>query len=279
MPTHAECPVPTFTLIEDAYSEVFTLFSSPAAQTWTHNYHVQQKSQTFILPLNSKDITITQDRSSLGKLGVTGTVVWDSSVVLAKLCERGYIQVKNKMCLEVGCGTGLLGIALSVLGAEKVVMTDRFEELKHSERNVRRNEGCEECVQLVEFEWGSEDVECVFDGLCQDDTKGDSPPSGFDLLFASDCVYNEHIVPTLVKTLLALCMESNKRRRVETQDSDTLWPENTTLIVISQELRSDSVHLEFLEHMIEAGFRMARIESVDDVIEGAAVCVYVAWLD
>ncbi|TPX63509.1 hypothetical protein SpCBS45565_g06560 [Spizellomyces sp. 'palustris'] len=281
----------TFSLIDDAYAEVFTLFSSQAAHTWRHNFHVTQKAPKVDYTLGDRTITISQDNSALGRLGVTGVVVWDSAVVLSGLCERGVFEVRNRACLELGSGTGLFGIVLATLGARTIVLTDRFDELKHAEKNISRNikEAEERArIQLVEYEWGSNSTS-IFDALpCNEEAGGEemAKRSGWvDYIFASDCVYNEHIVPYLVETFKNFCSESNSRGSVRCAATKTsaiemrLWPENTTLVVIAQELRSDSVHLEFLEQMIQAGFRMARLEDIGDVVQNSAVCLYVAWLE
>ncbi|KND02947.1 uncharacterized protein SPPG_02026 [Spizellomyces punctatus DAOM BR117] len=281
----------TFSLVDDAYAEVFTLFSSKAAHTWRHNFHVTQKSPKVDYTLGDRTITISQDNSALGRLGVTGVVVWDSAVVLSRLCERGVFDVRNRACLELGSGTGLFGIALVTLGARTIVLTDRFDELKHAEKNILKNikEAEERArIQLVEYEWGS-DTRSIFQALRCKEEAGDEEiakrSTQFDYIFASDCVYNEHIVPYLVETFKKFCSESNGGGSVRCAASEAsvvearLWPENTTLVVIAQELRSDSVHLEFLEQMVQSGFCMARLEGIGDVVQNSAVCLYVAWLE
>jgi predicted nicotinamide N-methyase len=46
-------------------------------------------------------------------LGVTGGVMWDSGVVLAKLLEHAAdthgLQLRGKKCVELGAGCGLTG--------------------------------------------------------------------------------------------------------------------------------------------------------------------------
>ncbi len=49
-----------------------------------------------------------------------GLTVWDGALVLSKYFEHrvasGDLVVANKSCLELGAGTGLVGIALGILG-------------------------------------------------------------------------------------------------------------------------------------------------------------------
>ena len=42
----------------------------------------------------------------------TGSTVWDAALVLAKYLERNAV-VNNKYVLELGCGTGLVGLVNS----------------------------------------------------------------------------------------------------------------------------------------------------------------------
>ena len=46
-------------------------------------------------------------------LGITGGVMWDSGVVLAKLLEHAAdthgLQLRGKKCVELGAGCGLTG--------------------------------------------------------------------------------------------------------------------------------------------------------------------------
>ena len=50
----------------------------------------------------------------------TGLTVWDGSVVLAKWLEKYPKYIMGKNVFEVGAGTGLAGIAASLLGATHV---------------------------------------------------------------------------------------------------------------------------------------------------------------
>lgn len=62
----------------------------------------------------------------------SGSMVWDGAIVLAKFLEKyernnpGHFQ--NKFVLELGAGTGLVGLATWALGAKHVVcyLSTRF---------------------------------------------------------------------------------------------------------------------------------------------------------
>ena len=56
-------------------------------------------------------------------IGDVGLVVWDAAIVLAKFIDTGYFttefQLKNKNVLELGSGTGLVGLVAAIKGSGK----------------------------------------------------------------------------------------------------------------------------------------------------------------
>ena len=50
-------------------------------------------------------------------VGDVGCVVWDSAIVLAKYLEKTRKgDIKDKIILELGAGTGIVGLSCAVLG-------------------------------------------------------------------------------------------------------------------------------------------------------------------
>ncbi|KAG0220291.1 hypothetical protein BGX33_003551 [Mortierella sp. NVP41] len=118
-------------------------------------------------------------------------------------------------------------------------------------------------IQVQELVWGQD--------LDQDLRRG----MGVDFVVATDVVYNESIVPKLVQTLQEVC-EIRERVREEIRQGqgehfDQLQEQasatpgqrmrrmDRTVVLLAQELRTDYVHLAFLEGLEQAGFRMVRI--------------------
>ena len=74
----------------------------------------------------------------------TSGFVWPSSQMLAdfleaRMCAKDPAALAGRRVLELGGGTGALGMALSARGAE-VTITDLAEQVPHIEANLVRNE-------------------------------------------------------------------------------------------------------------------------------------------
>ena len=106
--------------------------------------------------------------------------------------------VRGKRVIELGSGTGLVGLAFWAMGAE-VTLTDQPSVLPLTASNVSRtlkaNEGAEGVGPppvVKELVWGSENLEVW----------GFEPP--YDLVLASDVAYDHRAMAALVQTLAAL---------------------------------------------------------------------------
>ncbi|KAF9121215.1 hypothetical protein BGW39_010762 [Mortierella sp. 14UC] len=118
-------------------------------------------------------------------------------------------------------------------------------------------------IQVQELVWGQD--------LDQDLKRG----LGVDFVVATDVVYNESIVPKLVQTLQEICeiRESVReeirhgqgehfdqlQEQASTRPGQRMRKLERTVVLLAQELRTDYVHLAFLEGLEQAGFRMVRI--------------------
>ncbi|TNM95458.1 hypothetical protein fugu_016541 [Takifugu bimaculatus] len=126
-------------------------------------------------------------------LGDVGCVVWDAAIVLAKYLETKHFHDPSsgvnawagKSVLELGAGTGVVGLMAATMGAH-VTVTD-LEDLQTLLRlNIKENQMHIRSGSITAkvLKWG--DV-------------SDMPPPHYVLL--ADCIYYEESVGPLVETL------------------------------------------------------------------------------
>ncbi|XP_017282359.1 protein N-lysine methyltransferase METTL21A [Kryptolebias marmoratus] len=138
-----------------------------------------------------RNIRLAQDWKKLG----VAAVVWDAAVVMCLYLELGKVELKGKRVIELGAGTGLVGIVAAVLGAH-VTITDRQAALDFLSANVEANLSPElrQPVVISELTWG--------EGLER------YPAGGFDLVLGADIVYLEDTFQALIRTLEHLCSDA-----------------------------------------------------------------------
>ncbi|KAJ6846214.1 protein N-lysine methyltransferase METTL21A [Iris pallida] len=211
--------------IEDAAGEIMLLWSLQQPTIRKPNSLVRQSSQTLPLDSCGHSLTILQSPSSMATPGVTGAVMWDSGLVLAKFLEHSAdaaaLSLPGKRAVELGAGCGLVGCVAALLGAH-VVLTDLPDRLRLLRKNVHSNLGGQVrgSARVEELTWGDDvDPDLV-------------APSHPDLVLGSDVVYSEAAVPDLLCTMKALSREH-------------------TTIFLSGELRNEAVLEYFLEAAME----------------------------
>lgn len=136
------------------------------------------------------NIHIVQDWKKLG----VAAVVWDAAVVLSMYLELGRVEFKGKSVIELGAGTGLVGIVAALLGA-RVTITDRQPALDSLSTNVKSNlpPAVLELATVSELTWGEH-----LDRY---------PSGGFDLVLGADIVYLEDTFIPLLNTMEYLCSD------------------------------------------------------------------------
>ncbi|NXP71787.1 MT21A methyltransferase, partial [Ramphastos sulfuratus] len=158
----------------------------------------------------SHTIRIRQDWRRLG----VAAVVWDAAVVLCAYLEIGGIKLQNRSVIELGAGTGLLGIVATLLGKDfffvqtnlhlpvllyclgaHVTITDRASALEFLESNVQANLPSELRPRAVvkELTWGK--------------NLSNFSPGEFDFILGADIIYLEETFADLLQTLEHLCSE------------------------------------------------------------------------
>ncbi|NXR51837.1 MT21A methyltransferase, partial [Hippolais icterina] len=162
----------------------------------------------------SRTIRLQQDWRRLG----VAAVVWDAAVVLCAYLEMEGIDLRDRSVIELGAGTGLLGIVVTLLAqgscyclmgtkepagvralystcCARVTITDRAAALEFLESNVQANLSPELRPRAVvkELTWGKD-----LDNF---------PPGAFDFILGADIVYLEETFVELLQTLEHLCSE------------------------------------------------------------------------
>nr|XP_056707099.1 protein N-lysine methyltransferase METTL21D [Euleptes europaea] len=130
--------------------------------------------------------------------GGPGVVVWDAALVLARFLDKSAahrpappgrrlrLPLRRKAALELGAGTGLVGLVAACLGAN-VTVTDLEEVQDLLKMNIEKNQHLVTgSIQAKVLKWGEE----VTDFL----------PAP-DYILMADCIYYEESLEPLIKTL------------------------------------------------------------------------------
>jgi len=84
-----------------------------------------------------------------------GEYVWPASLVMCEFLKRNPELVKGKRVLELGSGTGIVGLYAAKLGAEHVTLTDFIDfNIENIKLNIKEN-GLEGMVEPRWFQWGT----------------------------------------------------------------------------------------------------------------------------
>jgi len=118
---------------------------------------------------------------AVGELGIAGKL-WDGGKVLLEvLVQRKGLDVTGKSVLELGAGTGAVGVGLKLLGASQVTITDLGEVLGQIQANVDLNQVE---ADVKECAWGETKLDRAAEIVC----------------FA-DCIYDPEMYQPLIETL------------------------------------------------------------------------------
>ncbi|XP_075685996.1 protein N-lysine methyltransferase METTL21A [Rhinoderma darwinii] len=133
-------------------------------------------------------IRIKQDWKELG----VAAVVWDAAVVLCMYLEAGGVNLQGRSVVELGAGTGLVGIVAALQGAN-VTVTDRDLAMEFLKSNVHDNlpKELEHRMSVKPLNWGI----------------GLEHFSHFDVILGADIIYLEETFHDLLKTLIHLCSD------------------------------------------------------------------------
>jgi predicted nicotinamide N-methyase len=132
-----------------------------------------------------------------------GLMLWDASMALLRFFEHNPKELsalRGARILELGAGTGLLGIALAHAVGARVVLTDLEHVCANIAANVRANAlapGAPGSVRVAPYSWS-----------------GEAPPElrgPFDFIIGTDVAYSESLNPTLIASAAAFAAASAPR--------------------------------------------------------------------
>merc|ERR1711971_289699 len=112
-----------------------------------------------------REIELSDDEDGLvvrvaqGPEGDTGVVVWDAAIVLAKFLQTVQAQLKGRSVIELGSGTGAVGLSAAALGASPVLLTDLPALKQLIEHNLSLNSSAisSETCTVAPLVWGNKE--------------------------------------------------------------------------------------------------------------------------
>ncbi|KAM4796046.1 elongation factor Ts, mitochondrial [Rhinophrynus dorsalis] len=133
-----------------------------------------------------RELRITQHYGA--NLGVAAPV-WDAALYLCSYIEEQKLNFIGKKVIELGAGTGVVGILVSLLGGH-VTLTDLPHALPQIKKNVFANITSSHIAHVCALSWGHDQ-----EGFPQD----------YDFVLGADIVYLKETYPLLIRTLQHLC--------------------------------------------------------------------------
>ena len=159
-----------------------------------------------------------------------GAVVWQCGIALAHflaehhnlddlISARGNDR-KFSECrvLDLGCGTGLVGLVAAACKAKNVVLSDRQEIVAYARANIELNreqlgKEAANAVGIHEYEWCEETTkqENGNENSCSSIDPCDRNENDFDLIICSDCFYDASSFPGLFATIERIAVDTKRR--------------------------------------------------------------------
>jgi len=141
-------------------------------------------------------ITLLESRTLLSAGGTTGLRTWEAGLHLGQYLCANTDLIENKRVLELGTGTGYLGVLCAkYLGAEHVLASDGSEDVINNLPDTFYLNGLQgaSCISPMELKWGH--------ALLGTEEASWNGGRRVDVVLGSDITYDARAVPSLVATL------------------------------------------------------------------------------
>ena len=223
-------------------------------------YRVVRAKKASSSNANANETSVSIDAPGWRGYG-TGGRIWSSSKVLREfLKENGDVFVLDKNVVELGCGTGVVGIYAAKRGqARSVLLTDGGSDalLKLAEENASKN-GVEN-ISVHKLEWGVGKVSPTLR-----DCMKTNPP---DLIVGSDCTYERKSHAALCDTIIELLGLARIELSTSTPPRVLLAHQHRTFASLlggygfsSDAFGVDPNYVSFLRTCRDKGFRVEEVK-------------------
>ncbi|XP_045807319.1 protein N-lysine methyltransferase METTL21D-like [Trifolium pratense] len=189
------------------------------------------------LPVGDGDTVLSLHQNN-GSMHV-GTSVWPCSLVLVKFVDRWIhtppetnpyttlLNFQSKRAIELGCGCGVAGMGLYLLGLTDIILTDIAPVMPALKKNLKVNKSILKKNLKYSILYWNNSVQI----------NSMNPP--FDFVIAADVVYIEESVPEFVSAMVALLAEDG-------------------VVLLGYQIRSPEAHKLFWE-MCDEVFEIEKI--------------------
>ena len=247
-------------------------FGNPAAATTVPEGLQEGERRLHQLDLNGVELCLAEGKDGFQP----GARLWDSGQTLAKWINQEdrlsmLCATPSPRILELGSGTGVLGLALSAMGAN-VLLTDRPKPLSlltilrsNATRNAEAISTACGSATVSPLEWGnSRQLEATLawgnDGGSEGLDSG-CLGSGFDLVVGADLFYSSSspFFPVLLDTIEAAVSKPGPGRR-------------QTRVVVAYPLGRDATPEKFFHLAEERGMQVDHLADVSATIHEVRIC-------
>jgi len=196
--------------------------------------------------------------------GGTGCAVWDAGAHLSHVVLSNPDLVADRCCLELGAGTGLLGLCLALAGSQRVVLTDGDRTcLENLQLNLETNGYRPVALEDVDTSTQRLDVGVSYLHWDEAVATGDSartPLDTFlavlkrpvDVVLAADVLYDPEVIPSIIQILGTVLAETPGVHRSQ------------PFALFANAVRNSDTHARFEKELGAAGLTFEDVSALYD---------------